>query len=183
MDAYVYLRTRPGSMSAVLTALANTASVRKAVAVVGEWDVLTHVDGPDLSSIASSVLSEIHQIDGVVRSFTAPVVPPDRVGIAGWGGPQSPAIIGDACFVHIKAEAGAAAGIAERLGDMPDVSGVAVLAGYFDLMACVAHPWEVGSGIILESIHPLPGVTATSTLVSVNYEEPEEDRDQFSTWS
>ena len=50
-------------------------------------------------------------------------------------------------------------------------------------MACVAHPWEVASGIILEQIHALPGIVATSTLVSIVYEEPEEDRDQFSTWS
>ena len=66
---------------------------------------------------------------------------------------------------------------------MPDVSGVAVLGGRYDLMACVAHPWEVASGVILEQIHSLPGVVATSTLVSIVYEEPEEDRDQFSTWS
>lgn len=183
MDAYVYLRIRPGSMTAVLAALASKSSVRRAVAVVGEWDVLVHAEGADLSAIASSVLSEIHQIDGVVWSQTAPVVPPDRIGIAGWGSPQSPAIIADACYVHIKAEAGAASGLAERLGDMADVSGVAVLAGDYDLMACVAHPWEVASGIILEHIHSLPGVSATNTLVSVKYEEPEEDRDQFSTWS
>ncbi len=163
--------------------MATKGSVRRAVAVVGDWDILVHVDGADLATIASSVLSEIHQVDGVVRTLTAPVVPPDRVGIAGWGSPQAPAIIGDACYVHIKADAGAASGLAERLGEMADVSGVAVLGGEFDLMACVAHPWEVASGIILEQIHPLPGVIATNTLVSVNYEEPDEDRDQFSTWS
>jgi DNA-binding Lrp family transcriptional regulator len=183
VDAYVYLRIRPGTMTAVLASLAAKGSVRRAVAVVGEWDVLVHADGADLAAIASAVLSEIHQIDGVEETFTAPVVPPDRIGIAGWGSPQAPAIIGDACYVHIRAEAGAAAGLAERLGDMADVSGVAVLAGDYDLMACVAHPWEVGSGIILEQIHQLPGVSATSTLVSINYEEPDEDRDQFSTWS
>ena len=111
------------------------------------------------------------------------MVPPDRIGIAGWGAPSPPAIIGDACYVHIRAEAGAAAGIAERLGDMGDVSGVAVLGGEYDLMVCVAQPWEVASGVILEEIHGLPGVVSTDTLVSVVYEEPEEDRDQFSSWT
>ena len=105
------------------------------------------------------------------------------MGIAGWGAPQAPAIIGDACYVHIQAQAGAAGGIAERLGEMTDVSGVAVLGGPYDLMACVAQPWEVASGVVLEEIHSLPGVISTNTLVSVIYEEPEEDRDQFSAWT
>jgi len=85
--------------------------------------------------------------------------------------------------VHIQAQAGAAGGIAERLGEMTDVSGVAVLGGPYDLMACVAQPWEVASGVVLEEIHSLPGVISTNTLVSVIYEEPEEDRDQFSAWT
>ena len=50
-------------------------------------------------------------------------------------------------------------------------------------MACVAQPWEVASGVVLEEIHSLPGVISTNTLVSVIYEEPEEDRDQFSAWT
>ncbi|MET0801586.1 MAG: Lrp/AsnC ligand binding domain-containing protein [Actinomycetota bacterium] len=183
MDAYVYLSVAPGSMSQVLAGLAATSQVRRAVPVVGAWDVLTHAEGPDLASIATQVLSEIHHVPGVERTMTAPVVPPDRVGIAGWGAPQAPAIIGDACYVHIRADAGAAAGIAERLGDVADVSGVAVLGGAYDLLVCVAQPWEIASGIILEEIHPLPGVVATDTLVSIVYEEPDEDRDQFSAWT
>ncbi len=48
-------------------------------------------------------------------------------------------------------------------------------------MACVAQPWEVASGLILEEIHSFPGVVSTDTLVSIVYEEPDEDRDQFSS--
>jgi DNA-binding Lrp family transcriptional regulator len=183
MDAYVYMRIEPGTMANVLTSLSSTSQVRRAMAVIGEWDVLAHVEGPDLATIAGQVLSDLHHVEGVRRTFTAPVVPPDRIGIAGWGAPQTPALIGDACYVHIKAEAGAAAGLAERLGEMDDVSGVAVIGGPFDLMACVAQPWEVASGLVLEVIHALPGVVATDTLVLVVYEEPEEDRDQFSAWT
>jgi DNA-binding Lrp family transcriptional regulator len=183
MEAYVYLRIRPGSMAAVLTSLATGSGIRKAMAVVGDWDVLAQMEGADLATIATTILSEMHQIDGVVRTLTAPVVPPDRVGIAGWGAPQAPGIVRDACYVHIKAQAGAAAGLAERLSEISDVSGVAVLGGEYDLLVCVAQPWEVASGVILEQIHALPGIVATNTLVSVTYEEPDEDRDQFSTWS
>ena len=183
MDAYVYLQIDAGHMLEVLSGLSSQSQVRRATAVVGAWDVLVHVEGPDLATIATQVLSEIHHIPGVARTMTAPVVPPDRIGIAGWGAPQAPAIIGDACYVHIRAEAGAAAGIAERAGEMSDVSGVAVLGGGYDLLVCVAQPWEVASGLILDGIHQLPGVVATETLVSVVYEEPEEDRDQFSAWT
>jgi hypothetical protein len=70
---------------------------------------------------------------------------------------------------------GAAAGLAERLSELQDVSGVAVLGGEYDLLVCLAQPWEIASGVILEQIHGLPGILATKTLVSVNYEEPDQD--------
>ena len=55
---------------------------------------------------------------------------------------------------------------------MGDVSGVAVLGGEYDLMVCVAQPWEVASGVILEQIHGLPGVVSTDTLVSICTRNP-----------
>ena len=179
----MYLRVRPGSVSTVLTNLITKQGIRTAVAVVGNWDVMVQMEGPDLATIATTILSDIHDEDGVTRTMTAPVVPPDRVGIAGWGAPQAPVLLRDACYVHIRSEAGAAAGLAERLSDLPDVSGVAVLGGEYDLLVCVAQPWEVASGVILEQIHGLPGILSTNTLVSIDYEEPTEDRDQFSTWT
>jgi DNA-binding Lrp family transcriptional regulator len=183
MEAYVYVRVQPGAMGGVLTGLATQPGIRRAVAVIGEWDVIAHIEGSELATIATQLISEIQRVEGVTRTLTAAVVPPDRVGIAGWGAPQSPAVIADACYVHIKAETGAVSGLAERLSELPDVSGVAVLAGDYDLMACVAQPWEVGSGIIMEQIHTLPGVVSTMTLVSFHFEELQEDRDQFSAWS
>lgn len=183
MDAYIYIQVEPGKISPVMTRLATTPGVRKAVTVVGEWDVLALLEGPDLAQIANSILAGIHAIEGIVRTNTALVVPADRVGLAGWGGASSPVPIPNVCFVHIKAQVGAAAGLVERMADFQDVSGVAVLSGEYDLLVCVAQPWEIASGVILEQIHALPGVEATNTLVSVNYEEPDEDRDQFSAWN
>jgi DNA-binding Lrp family transcriptional regulator len=183
VDAYVYLRTRPGTTAQVATTLPTHPGIRRAIVVVGGWDVLAIVEGTDLEQIATVVLSRIHQVDGVERTLTVPVVPPDRVTVGGFGAPAPPALIAGACYVHIAADPGAAPGIAERLSELEDVSGVAVTGGEYDLLACVAQPWEVASGTILERIHTLPGVRSTSTLVSVAYEEPEEDRDQFSAWS
>ena len=183
MEAFVYIRVRPGAMATVLTGLATRPGIGRAVAVIGEWDVLAHVEGPELTAVATHVIAEIERVDGVMRTFTAAVVPPDRVGIAGWGAPQAPPVLADACYVHIRAEAGAVSGLAERLSELSDVAGVAVLAGEYDLMACVAQPWEVGSGVIIEQIHSLPGVRSTMTLVSFHFEDEQEDRDQFSAWS
>lgn len=183
MDAYVYVRAEPGKVIEVLRGLSAKQGVRRGVVVVGAWDLLVHAEGPDLATIASVVLSEIHQLPGVVATATAPVVPPDRIGVTGFGGPTPPPIVPNACYVHMKAEAGAAAGIAERLGDLDDIAGVAVLGGAWDLLACIPQPWEVGSGVIIDQVHPIPGIVATNTLVSIAYEEPGEERDAFSAWS
>jgi len=167
----------------VMAGLSSKQGVRRALAVVGEWDVLVHADGPDLATIVKVVLWELHFIPGVTRTMTSPVVPPDRIGVTGFGGPKPPPMIVDACYVHIKAEAGAAGGIAERLAEMPDVAGVAVLGGTWDLLTCVAQPWEIASGVVLDQIHQIPGIRSTSTLVSVDTEASDDDRDQFSSWS
>jgi hypothetical protein len=182
MDAYVYLHVAPGKVPAVLAQLAGRSGLKRALAVVGAWDVLVQVDGADLDQIATTVLSQLHGVEGVVRTMTAPVVPPDRVGIAGFANVQAPPIVAGACYVHVRAQAGAAAGLVERLSEMQDVAGVAVLGGEWDLLVCIAQPWEVASGVVLDEIHQLPGVMETSTLVSIAYEEPEDDRDQFSAW-
>jgi hypothetical protein len=182
VEAFVYLRVRPGTITSVRNRLSSSSFAGRSVVVVGEWDVLGLLEGPDLASIAGDVLGEIQLIEGVDRTLTAPVVPPDRLGIVGFGGPPTPPIVRGASYVHIAAEPGAASGLFERLSEV-GVAGAAVLAGRWDLLACIAEPWEVASGIVLERIQPLPGVRATSTLVSVDYEEPEEERDRFSPWS
>lgn len=183
MEAFVYLRVRPGSVVPVRTQLTSSAVARRSIVVVGEWDVLCLIDGPDLGTIGTSVLSELQLIEGVERTYTAPVVPSDRLGVVGFGGLPTPQIIRGACYVHIDAEPGTAAGLYERLSEIGGVSGAAVMGGRWDLMACVPEPWEIASSIVLDKIQPLPGVRSTSTLVSIDYEEPEEDRDQFSSWS
>lgn len=183
MDAYVFLQVAAGELSSVLTALRTKQGVRRAVAVLGDWDVLVHAEGHDLDAIAVVVVSELHNIPGVVRSVTAPVVPPDRIGLTAFGGPKPPPIIANACYVRIKAEVGAAAGIVERLAEISDVVGVAAIAGQWDLLTCVAQPWEVAAGVILDQLHQIPGIVATDTLISLQYNDPDDDRDQFSAWS
>jgi len=182
MDAYVYIRIASGSMAETLAGLSAKPGIKRVVATIGDWDLLLYAKGGSLSEIGNRVLAEIHQIPGVVQTITAPVVPPDRAGLFGVA-VAIPQIVPNASYVHIKAKAGKAVEIGESLAGMEDVDGVALLAGEWDILACVARPWEIASGIILERIHAVPGVIATKTLVSIDYDEAEEDRDQFSAWS
>jgi hypothetical protein len=183
MEAYVYLQVAPGEIGSVLTQLAGRSGVRSALAVIGFCDVLVQVEGVDVDHIASGVLSQVHTVEGVTRTVTAPVVPPDRIGLPGWGSVKAPPIVSGACYVHVRAQTGAVAGLVERISEMHDVAGVAVLGGGWDLLVCIAQPWEIASGVVLGEIHSLPGVIGTSTLVAIAFEEPDEDRDQFSAWS
>jgi DNA-binding Lrp family transcriptional regulator len=186
VDAFVYVRVRPGQVEDVVVRLQNEQAVRAAVAVVGDWDALVAVHGPDLLSIAEQVMRSIQRIEGIERTVTAPVVPGDVLGIAG-GGLRTPLPMqqhGEACFVQIKAAPGMAAKLMESLAELEGVSAVALIAGEYDLIVEVPYPWEQAARVIVGEILPLPGVGGTHTLVSISGLEPEEEeRDQFSAWS
>ena len=186
MDAFVYLQVRPGRVDDVVVQLRATHGVRAAVTVIGDWDVIAATHGPDLLSVAETVLRRIHRIEGIERTVTTPVVPGDVLGLAG-GGLRTPVPMqqpGDACFVHVRAEPGAATGLVEALASLEDVSAVALVAGEYDIVAEIPYPWAQAARVIVDRILPQPGVLATKTLVAVPHLEPEdEDRDQFSAWT
>ncbi len=186
MDAFVYLRIRPGRAEDVLVQLKVTRGIRTAVLTIGDWDAVAAAHGPDLTTIAETVIRRIHRIEGVERTMTTPAVPGDVLGLVG-GGMMTPLPLqhkGDACLVHVKAAPGAASSLLESLTALDDVSAVALVAGAYDLVVEVPYPWEQGSRVIVDRILPLPGVAETKTLVTVPYLEPEEeDRDQYSPWS
>jgi len=183
VDAFVYLRISTGAMAPVLAELATKPGAKRAVVTVGDWDVLLHVSGPDLGTIANAMVSEIHGVDGVERTLTVPVIPAERLGLLGELGQTLPPILPNACYVQLRVKAGHALDVYEALRQIPEIAGVAIVGGAWDLLVCVPQPWEIASGVILEQIHALPGVASTKTLVTVAYEEPDEDRDQFSAWS
>lgn len=186
MDAFVYLRIRPGRAEDVVVQLKVTKGVRAATLTVGDWDAVAAAHGPDLTAIVETVVRRIHRIDGVEHTVTTPVVPGDVLGLAG-GGMMTPMPMqhqGDACLVHVKAAPGAASGLLESLSGLEDVSAVALVAGEYDLIVELPYAWEQGARIIVDRILTLAGVLATKTLVAVPYLEPDdEDRDQYSAWS
>lgn len=179
----MWLQAAPGAAGRIVRDLGTHHGVRRATLVVGDWDALAVIEADDMASIGA-VLTEVHGIEGVVRTVTAPMVPPDRLGTVGGGfamGRPPQLTPGDACYVQIRATPGSVPMLVERLAEIEAVSGVAATAGDFDLLVEIRRPWDVASGVILEQIRSLEGVRSTST--HVGYEEPDEDRDQFSAWS
>lgn len=186
MDAFVYVRARPGKVEEVLILLEAARGVQHVVNVMGDWDILAAVHGPDLTTIAADVLRSIQRVDGIERTLTTPVVPGHVVGLAGGGlGSTVPMQRkGPACFVRIRTAPGATGQVFETLTEMEDVAGVALVAGEDDILAEIPHGWEEAARVVLEQIQALPGVRSTNTLVAIEQLPAEdEDRDQFSAWS
>jgi DNA-binding Lrp family transcriptional regulator len=185
VDAFLYVRARPGKAEDVVTQLEASRGVHHAVLVIGDWDVLASVHGTDLVTIAADVLRSVHRIDGVERTLTTPMVPADAMGLPG-GGLGAPAPLrrtGDACFVRISTEPDATTAVFQALVAMDHVAGVAIVAGEVDILAEIPFGWEEAARVVLGQIQRLPGVRSTNTLVAVPFVPPdEEDRDQFSAW-
>lgn len=181
----MYAQVVPGKVEDVLVALRGTKGVRHAVAVIGDWDVMALVHGPDLAGVAEAVLRRIHRVDGVVRTVTAPIVPPEVLGVAGGSLFAAPPMHAEteACYVHLRTSPESTVRVFEALAAMEEVSGIAVVAGEHDLVAEVPLPWEGAARAVLDRIGKIPGVVETRTLVAVPQLTPEdEDRDKFSAW-
>jgi len=186
VDAFVYLRVKPGKVEDVVAQIQASKGVKNAVTVTGDWDVLAAVHGPDLGGIASDVLRFIHRIEGVEQTLTAPVVPPDVMGLAGGGlGATLPLQqVAEACFVRIRTTPDATTHIFESLTEMDDLAGVALIGGEDDILAEVPGAWDAGARVVLERIGSIPGVLSTNTLVAVPaLPSDDDDRDSFSAWN
>ncbi|MGZ5291186.1 MAG: Lrp/AsnC ligand binding domain-containing protein [Actinomycetota bacterium] len=186
MDAFVYVRARPGKTEDVVTQLQAMRGVHHAMIVVGDWDVLAAVHGTDLADITAGVLRSVQRIEGVARTMTTPVVPADVMGLAGGGlGATAPMRrVGDACFVRIRTVPETTTHVFEALAGMDHVAGVALVAGEEDILAEIPYGWDETARVVLERIQGIQGVRSTSTLIGVPYLAPEEeDRDQFSAWT
>jgi DNA-binding Lrp family transcriptional regulator len=186
VDAFVYVRARPGKVEDVATQIQASKGVRHAVTVVGDWDVLAAVHGPDLASITLDVLRFVHRIDGVERTLTTLVVPAHLAGVAGGGlaiaAPMQRG--GDACYARIRTEPSATTHVFELLTEMDDVAGVSLVAGDHDLLVEIPYGWEEAARVVLDRIQRIEGVRSTNTLVAVPHLPAEdEDRDQFSAWT
>lgn len=68
--AYILIETSVGKSRDVAEALRSLPGVESVDAVTGPYDIITIVAAPDLNSVGDLVTSQIHIINGIVRTVT-----------------------------------------------------------------------------------------------------------------
>lgn len=68
--AYVLMETAVGKTKDVVDALQKLESIRSVDAVTGPYDVIVVMEAADLNAIGELVTSQIHTIQGVLRTVT-----------------------------------------------------------------------------------------------------------------
>lgn len=74
MQAIVYVRTDPGRALDLLDEVKEIEGVRFAAAVTGRFDIVARVEAADLKKLGEKVVEEIHNLEGVRYTETAPIV-------------------------------------------------------------------------------------------------------------
>jgi DNA-binding Lrp family transcriptional regulator len=188
MDAYVLLRTEPGTTREAADRLTGLAGqgIRQVLVISGEWDVLVALDVADPHELGRVVMDQVLAGGEVLESHTAVVVPSIEAG-----GPKpkpapaprpkpmpvrarSPftAVV----FAGLDSESGRAsdegwhawlADVTDALEATPGVLATAVVTGEYDLIIEVGGgTWEECARGIL-GVAAVPGLTSTSTAVAV----------------
>lgn len=185
MEAFVYVAARPGTVEDVYAQIVASKGVRHADIVIGDWDILATVYGPDMATIALDVLRRIDRIEGVARTMTEPVVPAEVLGLVDTGLVEVPTQrTGEACFVRLRTTPQASMRIFDQLAEMDEVAGVALVAGDEDIVVEIPFPWDRAARFVVDRIMSMDGVLSTNTLIALPpLPADDTDRDQFSAWS
>ncbi len=68
--AYILIETSVGKSRDVAESLRSLSGVGTVDAVTGPYDIIAVVDAPDLNAVGDLVTSEIHTINGIIRTVT-----------------------------------------------------------------------------------------------------------------
>ena len=68
--AYILIETAVGKSSDVAEALRSLTGIENVDAVTGPYDIIAMVAAPDLNAVGDLVTSQIHTINGIVRTVT-----------------------------------------------------------------------------------------------------------------
>ena len=74
INAYVLIQTEVGKAAHVSTAVRKIAGVIAADDVTGPYDVIVRAEATSLDDLGKIVVSQIHAVEGISRTFTCPVV-------------------------------------------------------------------------------------------------------------
>lgn len=67
---YILIKTMAGKAWSVAEAVSKLGGVKMAHSVTGPYDVIAHVEEPDLKAL-SELIKKIHAIEGIYRTQTA----------------------------------------------------------------------------------------------------------------
>jgi DNA-binding Lrp family transcriptional regulator len=68
--AYILIETAVGKSRDVADALRSLQGVQTVDAVTGPYDIIAVVSAPDLNAVGDLVTSQIHTINGIIRTVT-----------------------------------------------------------------------------------------------------------------
>ena len=68
--AYILIETGVGTSRDVANSLRSLPGVETVDGVTGPYDIIAVVQAPDLSAVGDLVTSQIHAINGIVRTVT-----------------------------------------------------------------------------------------------------------------
>ena len=68
--AYILIETAVGKSRDVTDALRSLNGIENVDAVTGPYDIIAIVAAPDLNAVGDLVTSQIHTINGIVRTVT-----------------------------------------------------------------------------------------------------------------
>ena len=68
--AYILIETAVGKSRDVAEALRSLTGIENVDAVTGPYDIIAIVEAPDLNAVGDLVTSQIHTINGIVRTVT-----------------------------------------------------------------------------------------------------------------
>ena len=68
--AYILIETAVGKSRDVTDALRSLQGVVNVDAVTGPYDIIAVVSAPDLNAVGDLVTSQIHTINGIIRTVT-----------------------------------------------------------------------------------------------------------------
>ena len=75
ISCFIFIRAKAGFVENIIKRLKHMQEVKEVWAVTGNIDIITLVEGKDITTVSKIILSKIHQLDGVERTATHIITP------------------------------------------------------------------------------------------------------------
>lgn len=75
ISCFIFIKAKAGFVEGIIKRLKHMQEVKEAWAVTGNIDIITLVEGKDITTVSKIILSKIHQLDGVERTATHIITP------------------------------------------------------------------------------------------------------------